>query len=289
MQPELSVNLLILVYDQELGKKLLQPNNLDGIYVHSGNDRTKNHLVILCDCSNYNSGYESNLPSWVLSHELSHFVLSYKGFPLSAVENRIHEFEKEYDNCVGTNFGNENCSEFKLTVSPESSARDFVVMAPYQPAVGNQLIKYIPDDYSNPEIIDLQRELAKMWITNMIDDEAYTNTLKHLVDAPTEGVSEVNEPLIKIPNGFVITETSKPREIGWSEYLNPPTPDKQSLQTLIDYIPSILEDKVEEINIEKMPNWFKTRALLWSEERISDKVFFDGVEHLVRMGILNLN
>jgi hypothetical protein len=38
-----------------------------------------------------------------------------------------------------------------------------------------------------------------------------------------------------------------------------------------------------------MPNWFKTRALLWSEKRISDKVFFDGVEHLVRMGTLKLD
>ena len=281
------VNLLILVYDQELGKKILQPNKLDGIYVHLGNDRSTNHLVIMCDCSDFDSGYESTLPSWILSHELSHFVLSYKGFSQSDIEEKIHELEHEYDNCVGTNFGNEECNAFKVKIRPDLAAKDFVVMAPYEPAVGNKLINYVVRDDS--ELINLQRELTKMWITNMIDDKAYTNTLKHLVDPQTENVSNVTEPFMKIPNGFVIAEFSKPKEIDWNEYLNHVTNEQKTLQPLLDYIPFNLEEKIQELNIEKMPNWFKTRALLWSEKRISDKVFFDGVEHLVRMGTLKLD
>lgn len=280
------VNLTILVYDEVLGKELLQPNNLDGIYAHSGNNRSTNHLVILCHCSDYDTGYESTLPSWILSHEISHFVLSYKGFSQAAIEDNIHEIEEGYDNCVGTNFGNEFCDEFTVKIRPDSISRDFVMMVPFEPAVGNKLIKHIPDDYDYSEVIDLQRELARMWVTNMIDDEAYSNALKHIVDSSTEE-DESHDPLIEIPNGFVIAEKSKPKEVGWDEYLEP-TDSEQSLQSLLGYI-QLPNDNLEEINIEQMPTWFKTRALLWSEKRISDKVFFDGVEHLVRMGVINLN
>ena len=108
-----NVTLLILIFDQDLGKSLLQPNNLDGIYIHSGNDRTNNHQLIMCDCSVFASSYETTLPSWVLSHELSHFVLSYKGFSKSDTKMKIHKIQDEYDNCVGANFDSAQCNEFK--------------------------------------------------------------------------------------------------------------------------------------------------------------------------------
>ena len=56
-------NLLILVYDEDMGQKILEPNNIDGVYVHNGNDRTQNHLVIMCHCSDYDTGYERTLSS----------------------------------------------------------------------------------------------------------------------------------------------------------------------------------------------------------------------------------
>ena len=283
------INLLILMYDEDLGKKVLEPINLDGIYVHTGDDRTKNHLVIMCLCSDYDSGYERTLPSWILTHELSHFVLSYKGFPQSDIQNGIHDIEKEYDNCVGTNFGDSSCDEFKISIRPESSTKDFVGMAPYEPAVGNKLIKYIPDDYSDTEVIELQRSITKMWITNSIDDNAYATTLQHLIDPTFEANSETHEPFMEIPNGFVIAEISKPTDIEWDEYLLPETQNQDYISNLLDYIPFNLEEQGEEFSLEKMPNWFKTRALLWSENRISDKVFFDGVEYLVRMNVITLN
>jgi len=282
-------NLLILVYDGYMGQKILESNNVDGIYVHTGDDRTQNHLVIMCHCSDYDTGYERTLPSWILSHELSHFVLSYKGFSQSDIQERIHDIEKGYDNCIGTNFQDSSCDEFKISIRPDSSARDFVVMTPYEPAVGNKLIKYISDDFSDSEIIELQRSLAKMWIVNSIDDEAYATTLKHLIDTPIVDNSETHKPFMEIPNGFVIAETSKPKDIEWDEYLNPETQNQDNISNLINYIPFDLEEQVEEFSLEKMPNWFKTRALLWSEDRISNKVFFDGVEHLVRMNIIKLN
>ena len=105
-------------------------------------------------------------------------------------------------------------------------------MAPYEPAVGNKLIKYIPDDYSDSEVIDLQRSLAKMWVTNSIDDSAYANTLKHLINSPGNDNSVDYEPFMEIPNGFVIGEISKSKDVEWNEYLQPEIQNQDNLAIL---------------------------------------------------------
>ena len=277
------------MYDGKLGEKVLQPNKVDGLYIHSGNDRSTNHLLIMCHCSDFNSSYEQILPSWILTHELSHFVLSYKGFPRSTIHNAVHEIEAEYDNCIGTNFQSQYCADFKLTLRPDNQSKDFAVMKPYEDAVGQKLVQYIPEDFSDSKIINLQRDLAKMWIKNEIDDNAFSNTLKNFVDGPIVDDHEFAEPFMEIKNGFVIAEKSKPKDVEWDEYLESETQNQDYTHLIYEYIPFNLDEPVEEINLEKMPNWFKTRALLWSEKRISDKVFFDGVEHLIRIGIVNFN
>ena len=243
----------------------------------------------MCHCSDFNSSYEQILPSWILTHELSHFVLSYKGYPRSTIHNAVHEIEEEYDNCIGTNFQSQYCADFKLTLRPDNQSKDFAVMKPYEDAVGQKLVQYIPEDFSDSKIINLQRDLAKMWIKNEIDDNAFTNTLKNFVDGPIANDHELDEPFMEIKNGFVIAEKSKPKDVEWDEYLESETQNQDYTHLIYEYIPFNLDEPVEEINLEKMPNWFKTRALLWSEKRISDKVFFDGVEHLIRMGIINFS
>jgi hypothetical protein len=162
-------------------------------------------------------------------------------------------------------------------------------MKPYEDAVGQKLVQYIPEDFSDSKIINLQRDLAKMWIKNEIDDNAFSNTLKNFVDGPIENDHEYAEPFMEIKNGFVIAEKSKPKDIQWDEYLEPETLNQDYTHLLYAYIPFNLEESAEEINFEELPNWFKTRAILWSEKRISDKVFFDGVEHLIRIGIINFS
>jgi len=283
------VDLLILVYDGKLGQKVLQPNKVDGLYIHSGNDRSTNHMLIMCHCSDFDSGYDQILPSWILTHELSHFVLSYKGFPRSAIHNLVHEIEKEYDNCIGTNFQSQYCDDFKLTIRPDNQSKDFPVMKPYEGAVGQKLVKYIPENFDDSNIINLQRDLAKMWIKNEMDDNAYTNTLKNFVDGPTEIDHDFIEPFMELNNGFVIAEKSKPKDVVWDEYLELETQNQDYTHLIYEYIPFNFDESAEKINFEEMPNWFKTRALLWSEKRISDKVFFDGVEHLIRIGIINFS
>ena len=88
---------------------------------------------------------------------------------------------------------------------------------------------------------------------------------------------------------FTSIQKSKLKDIQWDEYLKPETQNQDYTHLLYAYIPFNLDEPAEEINFKEMPNWFKTRALLWSEKRISDKVFFDGVEHLFRIGIINFS
>jgi len=67
------LDLLILVFDKEKGMADLHTYNTGGVYIHQGNDLSTNHNVIICDCPNF----KYSDPVWILSHELSHFVLNY--------------------------------------------------------------------------------------------------------------------------------------------------------------------------------------------------------------------
>jgi len=90
------VDLIIIVLDEDLGQKELHANKMGGLYTHSGIDRTQNHVIIICDCSNF---YYSS-PVWILSHEISHFVLYYNDFEMSVIEDLIHANDVKYDQCL---------------------------------------------------------------------------------------------------------------------------------------------------------------------------------------------
>ncbi len=281
------VNLVILVYSEEIGKKFLQANELDGLYAHVGNDRLQNHTLIVCDCSDGKVSFESALTPWILSHELSHFVLSYKGFNKSTIQDAIHSIEQEYDECVAEFTINDACEDTKLTIRAKNGVRNFVVMKPYESAIGNSMIKYVPDEI-NSSVLDLHREMTSLWLQGSIDDNAYISTIKHLVDPNVDNNVNSTNPVPQIQNGFIIYEHVKYKETNWYEHLNPTNSDN-TLPTLLGHIPFEQTEQSEITIQEDFPNWFKTRALLWSEERISDKVFFDGLEHLVRSGTIQIS
>ena len=101
-----------------------------------------------------------------------------------------------------------------------------------------------PDDFSDSETIDLQRNLAKMWLTNSIDTPAYAETLSHFVGKPMVSDHEHSEPFMEIPNGFVIAEISKQRDVEWDEYLTPETQNQDSVDILLKHIPFDLEEEL---------------------------------------------
>ena len=160
-------------------------------------------------------------------------------------------------------------------------------MKPYENAVGNNLIKFVPTDIDS-SALDLHRELVNLWLLGSINDDAYMITVEHLVDPPVDVFTNESYIDFQIPNGFVIFEEIKNPDIKWDEYLNPANSEKE-LETLFEHISFNIVDQNTNTDTEEFPNWFKTRALLWSEKRISDKVFFDGIEHLVRLGTIKLS
>ena len=283
----MEVDLVILVFDDLLGEKILQSNDLDGIYAHMGNERLTNHTIILCDCSSDKLSSESALTAWILSHELSHFVLSYKGYSKSNIQEIIHSIENEYSECVEVFHVDANCASVKITTRGDSTTRNSIVMTPYKPAVGNNLINYISDDIGT-QVIELQREVTNLWVTGAIDDAAFVATIKHLVDPPLEKNFDQVATFLEMENGFVISELVKKTETDWQEYLNP-LEKEETLKPLLDYLTPPIESQLELADQDQFPHWFKTRALLWAEQKISDDVFFNGIEHLVRSGTIQLS
>jgi hypothetical protein len=89
------LDLFVLIYDRNLGEEILQGNDVGGFYNHFGVDRTTNHVIVFCDCPNFNFSD----PIWILTHELSHFALVYLGYDPSIIENLVHANDKSYDEC----------------------------------------------------------------------------------------------------------------------------------------------------------------------------------------------
>ena len=105
------LDLIILVYDREKGRTDLHSLDKGGIYIHEGDDPFRNHTIIFCDCPNF----EYSDPVWILSHELSHFVLNYLGFDLKIVEKEIHDLDEKFDICVEVDY-NDSCLSVKTRI-----------------------------------------------------------------------------------------------------------------------------------------------------------------------------
>ena len=170
-QPK-DLDLLIILYDRDLGRELIHPLGIGGFYAHSGNEITHNHTIILCDCSSFN--YSD--PNWILTHELSHFILNYLGFEFDTIENEIHKIDLTYDECVEKNYS-ESCKTVATYLDTERLGHTVKVMSPYEPAIGKD---FFPKD-NNLKIEEKDFELLKnithWWIEQRITNDQYTDAL----------------------------------------------------------------------------------------------------------------
>jgi len=169
------LSLIIFVYDEDLGQKELHANKMGGLYTHSGIDRTQNHAIIICDCSNF---YYST-PVWILSHELSHFVLYYNDFEMSVIEDLIHANDVKYDQCLEDSTV---CKSNAIKMQAGPGGYLYSVMPIYEPAVGINTKKQTTDNTS-PILSDVSKILTKWWATDIISDVQYSNIIGYLVDS----------------------------------------------------------------------------------------------------------
>jgi len=125
----LDLDLVILVYDKDLGRAELNAENIGGYYHHVGRDPVQNHAIVICDCPTF----DFSSPVWILTHELSHFVLTYLSYDMTVIEDLVHSNDAAYDECIASQ---SSCGSAVMKIRTETSAYSYSVMPLYEPAIG---------------------------------------------------------------------------------------------------------------------------------------------------------
>jgi len=150
------LDLIILVYDKELGENVLHSQKMGGLYSHTGSDKRFNHLIMICDCATF---YYSD-PVWILSHELSHFVLYYRNYEMSVIEDLIHSNDDQYDQCIEQGL---NCESMVDKIKLDFSGRLVPVMPIFTPEslekTGNENL----DEKMRTSVIGISKMITKWW------------------------------------------------------------------------------------------------------------------------------
>jgi len=257
------LDLLLVVYDRELGEAELHSKNLGGAYLHDGSDKRQNHVIVMCDCANF---YYSD-PVWILSHELSHFILFVLNFDTSIIENLVHVYDKQYDSCMKDY--TEQCTNVIYKLRIDSMAYSISIMPPYKNAIGIEKLE-TPTEIS-PNVISLNKVITKWWKEGKITDAEYANAIGHMVsdqeyfDTVNSKVMFADEPI----NG---------NEKTWKDILNP----KKENDDLFSTIPFASESSLNKPHdgSNTLPNWFEDNAKLWAEDKITTEDFVRNVKYL---------
>jgi len=267
------LDLIILVYDRNIGRDVLHTQNMGGFYSHFGDEWTHNHTIIFCDCSDFTY----STPNWILSHELSHFVLYYLGYDKSIVENMIHEKDMKADNCVEVEYL-ESCTEIRFRM--ETINHDITVMAPYPPAIGKDIMNRSEnvEISMSPYIMKMQMEITKWWMDEKINDLDYVTSLELLLEKEVKRDS-INELFysMEFPN-VVFTDPPKDKKL---ENVNSSVMSGSEITALIlDILPyekKYKQNLIEEKESQTLPQWFKTRADWWALGEIDDSEYLTGM------------
>ena len=271
------LDLLILIYDRDLGREKLHPYDIGGFYLHSGGDITHNHTIVFCECSTFR--YSD--PPWILSHELSHFILNYLGFDLTEVEDQIHYADYQYDYCMEENY-DEFCKTIGAFIENEDLGSKIKVMKPYAPAIGmtpfGQISENVDFDSKGSELF---KEITKWWHEGKITFSEYSESLKILTGQNFEEVSF--GAYLRDSGTLVLSEPSKEIKVNSEGNLkhNGSVEMLKSFQFIEDPDPN-------SIFSGKYPDWFKNRALLWTSGKISDEEFAKSIE-LLKKSVIEID
>jgi len=276
------LDLLILFFDENLADRVLGIKDLKGLYAHTGIDRPTNHFILVNDRPNYHSDYDSKNPSWVLSNSLSHFILYYKGYDANIIEQLIQPKDSFYKSCFGKTSIVGSCKEVKLLMTVQDSSKDFLVLPPFEDAVGNNIIQYMEREISESEISkNLYQQITKWWISEKLSDDDYVLAIKHFAHIPSSPSKEISYlPPLEIRDGFAIPIFSFEKESENQKIMVYREEIQQQLKIIDDLIPFEKHSLIKQQ--DKFPDWFKNRAILWINGEVSDFIFLDGLEGLLR-------
>lgn len=270
----LDLDLVLLVYDQDIGRKELHSQNIGGFYHHFGIDKARNHVIVVCDCPTFNY---SN-PVWILTHELSHFTLYYLGYDEAVIEDYVHANDLKYDECI-KNY-NSSCKSIVQHIRPQTTSYQYSVMPIFEPAVGTE-IKTFENNIIPAQTIELGKLLTTWWATGKISEVDYTNALGLIMDkGPLDGIS--SSEIHFADSALDKTET-------WQDILN--NVSQETSQDVFRLVPTSMKPKelIEGENEKsKIPDWFKETGNAWVEGKIADYDFVDIINYFYTERIITL-
>ena len=106
-------DLPIVILDGFSGLDYALDTSTLGHYQFQGNDR----IIVFASLSPF---IESDTGAWILGHELAHFALHYKNYPVSTYANWVHTTESTARDCIGDDLSLNYCPELWTTVKAPS-------------------------------------------------------------------------------------------------------------------------------------------------------------------------
>ncbi len=267
------LDMIILVYDSDIGRNELNSLKIGGYYHHTGPDTKQNHAIVICDCPTF----EYSNPVWILSHELSHFVLTYLDYDMTIIEDLVHTSDAAYDECVRTHT---SCSESVLKIRSDSSAYSYSVMPLYEPAIGLTSQEEI-DEEIPVQVLELSKVITKWWSQEKISDADLFNALGFMA-AGNSLYNYMNPDIITADSSFKVDDQ-------FVKDLLAADLEKEKPEILSRIPQNLLSNDdliFDEGNSNGMPTWFKTNIQWWVDGKISDDEFKKSVDFLRDEGLL---
>ena len=267
------LDLIVLVYSKNIGEVELHGQKMGGIFTHSGSDRSFNNAIILCDCPNF---YFSD-PVWILTHELSHFVLYYLEFDMHVIEDLVHKYDEKYDACRENYI--ESCATYLTKIRSDKTAYSYSVMPPYEFAIGASKLRNNDVDVSAP-LLKLGKIMTHWWTVGKISDGDYSNVL---------GLLAVEDSEIDNANHNVLFQDGPiKKEETWQDVLlaDGSTENKNTVMVSMQKKLKIADQEYQQTDFDGLPSWFKQNANWWLEEQITDEDFVRSIKFLRDAGII---
>ncbi len=267
------LDLIILVYDKDIGRKELNSLNIGGLYYHTGADTLQKHAIIVCDCPTFNF----SSPIWILTHELSHFVLTYGNYDMPTIEDMVHTNDAAYDKCIASK---SSCGSIVMKIRSQTSAYSYSVMPVYEPAIGVPILDASEEELP-VQVVELTKVITKWWTQEKISDGDYFNAV---------GFMATGNSLFSHMNPEIITaDTAFDYDYSVMEQLLS-LESEELTSDLLSRIPKSLLSSDELLFDDGqtlgMPTWFKTTAKWWVDGEISDEEFKKNVNFLRNEGLL---
>lgn len=121
-----SYDLLIIIPDIWNSLKWLVSKNRGGHYYYNG----QTNIIVSEAVSPY---VESKSATWILSHELSHFALAWKGYSSDVYVQGVHTLQSSYDRCISEDSTGAFCPQLWTTIQTKNG-KSFHVMEPIFPS-----------------------------------------------------------------------------------------------------------------------------------------------------------